>query len=102
MLQSKLNSGGGDFPAVMLFAGGVMNALQHECADAPHGVVITAVTETRIGATTYTVERDFRPDARENALQAIERLLLQKARSDGREKIFDNRLNPLAIRKNQR
>ena len=41
------------------------------------------ITETRIGATTYTVERVFSADAKENALEAIERLLLQKARSEG-------------------
>ena len=41
------------------------------------------VTETRIGATTYTVERVFSKDAKENAAQALKRLLLEKARSEG-------------------
>ena len=41
------------------------------------------VTETRIGTTTYTVERVFSKEAKEDALQAIKRLLLQKARSEG-------------------
>jgi len=42
-------------------------------------------TKTQIGATLFTVERVFRDDAKENALQAIKRLLLQKARSGGRD-----------------
>jgi len=60
------------------------------------------VTETRIGATTYTVERIFREDARENALQALRRLLLQKAKSEGQDMLSESYLNPLAIRENQR
>jgi len=39
------------------------------------------ITETQIGATTYIVERAHRPDARETALQALRRLLLQNARA---------------------
>jgi len=39
------------------------------------------ITQTQIGATTYTVERAYRPDARETALQALRRLLLQNARA---------------------
>ena len=39
------------------------------------------IAETQIGATTYTVERAYRPDARETALQALRRLLLQNARA---------------------
>lgn len=49
------------------------------------------ITETQIGATTYTVERAYRPDARETALQALRRLLLQKARA-GRD-YFSERLD---------
>lgn len=49
------------------------------------------ITETQIGATTYTVERAHRPDARETAFQALRRLLLQKARA-GRDS-FGERLD---------
>jgi len=49
------------------------------------------IAETQIGATTYTVERAYRPDARETALQALRRLLLQKARA-GRD-FFEERLD---------
>ena len=48
------------------------------------------ITETRIGATTYTVERVFSKDAKENALQVIKRLLLQKARSEGQGVSYEN------------
>ena len=51
------------------------------------------VTETRIGTTTYTVERVFSKDAKEDALQAIKRLMLQKARSEGQgQGITDNHI----------
>ena len=49
------------------------------------------ITQTQIGATTYTVERAYRPDARETALQALRRLLLQNARA-GRDN-FSERLD---------
>ena len=49
------------------------------------------ITQTQIGATTYTVERAYRPDARETALQALRRLMLQKARA-GRDN-FGERLD---------
>ena len=45
------------------------------------------VTETKIGATTYTVERVFIREAKENALQALRRLLLQKAKAESQEKL---------------
>ena len=47
------------------------------------------VSETKIGATTYTVERSFIRDAKENALQAIRRLLLQKAKAERQQKLSD-------------
>jgi hypothetical protein len=49
------------------------------------------IAQTQIGATTYTVERAYRPDARETALQALRRLVLQKARA-GRD-FFGERLD---------
>jgi len=47
------------------------------------------VTETQIGTTRFVVERVFRKDARENAYQAIKRLLLQKAGSERRDMLSE-------------
>ena len=60
------------------------------------------VTETRIGATVYTVERVFSKEAKEDAIHAIKRLLLQKARSVGRELLYDSSQISLDIWRNQR
>jgi len=58
--------------------------------------------EIKIGATTYTVEREFSPDARETASQMIERLLLQEAKLQGQKKIPQNSLNSLDMWENRR
>ncbi|MEA4898659.1 MAG: hypothetical protein VB115_10485 [Christensenellaceae bacterium] len=55
------------------------------------------VAETKIGATIYTVERAFIKDAKESALQAIRRLLLLKAKSEGQEKLSEHYQNSLAV-----
>jgi len=47
------------------------------------------VTETKIGATTYTVERVFNREAKETVLQAIRRLLLQRVKLESRDKLSD-------------
>ena len=54
------------------------------------------VTETKIGATTYTVERVFIREAKENALHAIRRLLLQRAKAEGQEKLSERYQDSLA------
>ena len=61
-----------------------------------------SITETQIGTTIYTVERVFSKEAKESAIQAIKRLLLQRARSEGRELLYENSQNSLDIRENQR
>lgn len=55
------------------------------------------ITETKIGATTYKVERVFIQEAKESALHAIRRLLLQKAKSECREKLTDSYQDSLAV-----
>ena len=56
------------------------------------------VKETKIGATTFTVERAFAKDATENAYQVIKRLMLQDARSES----LPTGHYPLDIVENQR
>jgi ABC-type phosphate/phosphonate transport system ATPase subunit len=55
-----------------------------------------AFTVTKIGATTYTVERVFLREAKESALQALRRLLLQKAKAESQEKLSGCYQNSLA------
>jgi len=59
------------------------------------------ITETKIGATNYTVERVFSGGSKETAFDAIKRLLLQSARREGREKISESYRNPLDLREKQ-
>jgi len=54
------------------------------------------VTETKIRGTTYTVERVFNRESKENALQAIRRLLLQRARLENRNKLSERYQDSLA------
>ena len=56
------------------------------------------ITETKIGATNYTVERVFGGGSKETAFDTIKRLLLQSARREWREKISENYRNPLDLR----
>jgi len=57
------------------------------------------VREIKIGTTTYAVERLFVKDAKETAVQAIRRLLLQKATMDTRELLSECYQTPLDIEK---
>lgn len=54
------------------------------------------ITETRIGTTTYTVERVFNGESKESALQAIRRLLLRQAKTEGQGKLSERYQDSLA------
>ena len=59
------------------------------------------ITETKIGATNYTVERVFNGSSKETAFDTIKRLLLQSARREGREKTSESYRNLLDLREKQ-